>query len=386
MIQIAGMQKILNAHKAQGAMDAAGLSQSAVAEALDVSREAVSQWLRAQSFPRPNKLLQLGKLLDLSVSDLVIAEDPHAPKVAFRKMKGTKTRDHHIEKAREMGRYLRHLVPYLPFDTLKMPPALKAPVCEYDYLQRVAAQVRSEIGVTPREPVDFQHLIRHFAALQTVVVPVLWGAKQRHENAVHIYLPDSQTTWVYLNLDTNIHDFKFWMAHELGHCLSPSLEGEEAEDFADAFAGCLLFPHAIAEEAYDRVYAGSSASARIKALLSIANEHVISPLTVERQVKHYASATGRPLIELSQGFHGAITNFNKGYQNLSAVLFPGSERDTDGRPLATDYVERSEAIFATPFFRMLSNYLKQLEKGPGFLEVVLDLPPLDARSLHAELT
>jgi len=40
----------------------------------------------------------------------------------------------------------------------------------------------------------------------------------------------------------NIHDFKFWMAHELGHCLSPSLTGEDAEDFADGFVGALLFP------------------------------------------------------------------------------------------------------------------------------------------------
>lgn len=59
------------------------------------------------------------------------------------------------------------------------------------------------------------------------------------------FLPESDTTWVYLNLDTNVHDLKFWMAHELGHCLSPSLTGTEvAEDFADAFAGALLFPHA----------------------------------------------------------------------------------------------------------------------------------------------
>ena len=128
-------------------MDAAGLSQSAVAEALGVSREAVSQWLRAQSFPRPNKLLQLGRLLGLSFSELVRVEDPAAPRVAFRKMKGTKTQDHHIEKAQHIDRHLRHLVPYLPFDTLKMPPVLKAPSCDDAYLQQVTPEVRAEIGL-----------------------------------------------------------------------------------------------------------------------------------------------------------------------------------------------------------------------------------------------
>lgn len=39
------------------------------------------------------------------------------------------------------------------------------------------------------------------------------------------------------------------MAHELGHCMSPGLEGDEAEDFADAFAGCLLYPAELAEQA-----------------------------------------------------------------------------------------------------------------------------------------
>ena len=224
-------------------MAVAGLTQTAIAEALHVSKEAVSQWLNAKSFPRPNKLLQLGKLLDLSFDELVIKEDPYAPKVAFRKMKGRKTKDHHIEKAQEMGCFLRHLAPLLPFDTLEMPPFLKAPTCNYDYLCQVTAKVRHDINLSATETVDFNHLIRRFRDLQAVIVPVLWGSKNRHENAVHIYLPDSQSTWVYLNLDVNVHDFKFWMAHELGHCLSPLLSGDEAEDFADAFAGALLFPH-----------------------------------------------------------------------------------------------------------------------------------------------
>ena len=367
-------------------MDAAGLSQSAVAEALGVSREAVSQWLRAQSFPRPNKLLQLGKMLGLSFNELVHVEDPYAPRVAFRKMKGTKTQDHHIEKAQEIGRYLRQLVPHLPFDTLKMPPVLKAPKCEYAYLQQVTAKVRADIGLGPEETVDFAHLIRHFGELQAVVVPVLWAAKQRHENAVHIFLPDSQTTWVYLNLDTNIHDFKFWMAHELGHCLSPSLLGEEAEDFADAFAGSLLFPHELVEEAYKQIGQQASTALRIKAVLRIAEAQLISPYTVSEQLKQYAAQTGMPPIMLGKGFHGAVTNFNKKFKNFSQVLYQGCALDAFGRPTAHEYVTRAEKIFETPFFELLRRHFKVGEKGPGFIEVVLDMSPLDARSLHAELS
>ena len=42
---------------------------------------------------------------------------------------------------------------------------------------------------------------------------------------------------VLINLDTHAHDFKFWMAHELGHAKAPDLRGDDAENFADMFAG-----------------------------------------------------------------------------------------------------------------------------------------------------
>lgn len=381
------MQKRLNIEKAQQALNKAGFTQTALAEALGVTKEAVSQWLLNKSFPRPNKLLQLGKLLNLTFDDLVIKEDPHAPKVAFRKMRGTKTRNHHIEKAQEMGRFLRHLVPYLPFDTLEMPPVLKSPTCDYDYLRTVTAKVREDVNLGPVECVNFSHLIRRFTELQAVVVPVMWGAKQRHENAIHIYLPDSGSTWVYLNLDTNIHDFKFWMAHELGHCLSPSLEGEEAEDFADAFAASLLYPHELAEGAHASISSQASPAAKIVHVIDLADQLTISPWTVIGQVNKYAESTGRPQIQLSKSaFPGAVTNFNKRYKNLSEALFGGCELDEHGKPSARDYIEKAESAFDTSFFELLRKYLREHDKGPGYVQTVLDMSLLDARSLHAELT
>ncbi|ACR11021.1 transcriptional regulator, XRE family [Teredinibacter turnerae T7901] len=381
------MQKRLNTAKAQQAIDKAGLTQTAVADALGVTKEAVSQWLLHKSFPRPNKLLQLGKLLNLAFDDLVVKEDPHAPKVAFRKMRGTKTKDHHIEKAQEIGRFLRHLVPYLPFDTFEMPPVLKSPSCDYDYLRTVTAKVREDINLGPVECVDFTHLIRRFSELQAVVVPVMWGAKQRHENAVHIHLPDSGSTWVYLNLDTNIHDFKFWMAHELGHCLSPSLEGDDAEDFADAFAASLLYPHELAKQAYASIMSQVFPAAKITHVIGLADQLTISPWTVIGQVNKYAVSTGQPQIQPSKSaFPGAVTNFNKKYKNLSEALFGNSELDEHGHPSARDYIEKVEGAFETPFFDLLRKYLKEHDKGSGYVQTVMDMPLLDARSIHAELT
>lgn len=380
------MQKKLNVIKTQKAIDKAGLTQTAVAKKLDVSKEAVSQWLSEKSFPRPNKLLQLGKLLNLAFDDLVIREDPFTPKIAFRRMRGTITRDRHIQKAQEIGRLLRQLVPFLPFDTLEMPPVLKSPKNDYAYLRKASSKVREEINLEETDTIDFKHLIRRFDELQTVVVPILWGNKQRHENAVHIYLPDSQSTWVYLNLDTNVHDFKFWMAHELGHCMSPNLEGNKAEDFADAFAGSLLYPHELAENSYDSLCRKKSDSRKIAHVIDLAYEQVISPYTVIGQINKYAKHAKKAEINLNDGFNGAVTNFNKKFKDVSESIFSNSEQDEDGRPNAREYIHKVEYVFKTRFFELLRRYLKQNNKGPGFVQTVLDLAPLDARSIHKELT
>ncbi|MCY1298921.1 hypothetical protein D9M70_484300 [compost metagenome] len=267
-----------------------------------------------------------------------------------------------------------------------MPPILKSPSCDYEYLRKATTKVREDINLGTSDCVDFSHLIRRFGELQAVVVPVLWGSRQRHENAVHIYLPDSQTTWVYLNLDTNIHDFKFWMAHELGHCLSPSLEGDEAEDFADAFAASLLYPHELAEKSYASIVAQPSPAAKIAHIVELADNLIISPYTVINQVNKYAKAAKKPDIQLPNSFHGAVTNFNKGYKNLSEALFGSMELDEQGKPSAHDYIKSVESDFETPFFDILRRFLKQSNSGAGFVQTVLDIPLLDARSIHAELT
>lgn len=382
------MQKTLNIENAAEAMEKKGLTQTAVADSLSVSKEAVSQWLNAKSFPRPNKLLQLGKLLGLAFDQLVIKEELNTPKVAFRKKAAAKTKIHHVEKAQEMGRFLRHLVPYLPFDTFEMPPVLKSPNCDYDYLRKVTAKVREDINVGATDKVDFKHLIHRFVDLQAVVIPVLWGTKQRHENAIHIYLPDSQSTWVYLNLDTNIHDFKFWMAHELGHCMSPGLEGDEAEDFADAFAGSLLYPDELAERAYHSIKGKPSSPSQITHVIELADELTISPYTVLGQVNKYAEYAGLPIVELSKrAFPGAVTNFNKKYPNMSEALLSRTGLDEQGKPKARAYLDLAkEEGFETPIFELLKAYIKEHNKGPGFVQTVLDMPLLDARSIHTELT
>lgn len=276
-----------------------------------------------REFPRPDKLLKLVRKLELSFQQIVIRQDPAVPVVAFRKTCASKTRDHHIENAQTMGRMLRHLVPFLPFEVLAMPPVLKRPRLDYEFLRKAAELIRQEIHVQPLAALKFEHLIRYFGKLQAVLIPVLWGSKQAHENATQIYLPDSQTTWIYLNLDANIHDFKFWMAHELGHCLTPELRGDEAEDFADAFAGMLLFPHELALAGMKGLQSCTSRQAQLEQLMSIAEEHLISPFTVYKQINACAEFTGAQPFSLEPDIFKWMTRFNQAHPHVSEAIFGG---------------------------------------------------------------
>jgi hypothetical protein len=102
------------------------------------------------------------------------------------------------------------------------------------------------------------------------------------------------TTWVWPDLDTKLHDFKFMMAHELGHAYSPSLTGNDAEDFADLFAQCLLCPHGVTEKIYAVLSKASTLTERWPLIANVAWKRLISPYTVMKAPDAYAEHTDVP--------------------------------------------------------------------------------------------
>ena len=373
------MRTALNVQGVNAAMKRAGLSRSAMAADLALPKEAVSAWLKNSVFPRPAHLLKLAKLLKLSYDELVAKEEEDAPVVAFRRVPAAKTQAHHLERARDMGRLLRQLAPYLPVHAPAELPVLESPSTDYGYLQRAAAELRQAVDVTPEATLDFEHLIESFACMQAIVIPVLWGGRKQHGNALHIHLPDSRTTWVYLNLDVNIHDFKFWMAHELGHCLSPSLRDEAAEDFADAFAGALLFPQAKAEAAYGSLKQCRTENAWFSRIFHMANKEVISPYTILMEANRHAKAVNEPELEVTSAFYKRLTRFNKQHRNLSSSLLDEDEAEPQ------QFVKKTAAAFGAPFFDAMKKHLRKSGQGYGHVQTVMDIPLLDAKGIYAEL-
>ena len=374
------MEKQLNTKRIIEVMDELGFNQARLAKDLDVSRTIVSSWFKGRKFPRPDKLLKLGVTLGLPFQDMVQKSvTATEPVVAFRKKGRRKTTDAHITNAKEMGRLLERLVPYLPFDGLFQPPVLKEPRLEYSYIQKAAARIRSEIGVENNASIDFKQLTKKLNEFEVILIPVFHGQKEHHENALHIYLPNSRTTWIYLNLDSNTQDFKFWMAHELGHVLSPSLTGEAAEDFADAFAQALLFPQERAKEAYKAMKRLRSTRSRIKHILSLVDSLIISPITIYMAINDYATEKELDVLELEPDIYAVTTSLNKKYLNESETL-------NDGEAFtASEYIQMTKKLFQSRFFEALKVYLSENEKPAGFIQVLLDTSIFDAKEIHAEL-
>lgn len=379
------MEKNLRLDCVQERLAECGLNQSSAAKQLGLSRAAVSKWFKGTAFPRPAELLKLGKLLGLGFKELVDTADAvPAPLVAFRKRAGTKTTDGHTEKAKEMGRLLEALVPHVDSDRFVTPPRLRKPSLEYAYLQELATKVRLDLDLDPMKPMEFESLIGKFKELQAVLVPVMWGHRNGHANALHIYLPGSQTTWILLNLDSDLLDFKFWMAHELGHVLSVGLleagDTDAAEDFADAFAGALLFPGAAARKCLPAYQKAKSSPRRVSVLMEAAVEYVISPFSVYKELEKHARFEGLPFEPLSPSFlHSEIASLNKHLETISEQMFDGA------KPSADRYMRLADERFDTPFFKALGAYAKKTDVSESIISRMLDIPLVDARALKKAL-
>jgi transcriptional regulator with XRE-family HTH domain len=371
----------LNTEAIQAAMDAKGLSPAALAKEMQVSRESVSKWLNGESVPRTDKLLRLSILLKLSRAVLLGRTEQAAmqPQVAFRMARGKPAQSSHVARARHRGKMLEAMVRHLPFDAIHTPPALKNPHDDYDYLQAVARAIRKEMGVGEVGAINIATIASLFRKLQAVIVPVLWGHRKGHENAIHIYLPKTATTWVYLNLDTRMADLKFWLAHELGHTYTfTTLPGDAGEDFADGFAGALLFPDIACKALYEELQPMRAKGRRMDRIKSVADGLEISMVCVAKQLDRYADRHALTRIVNEDKALYQVMEMSKP-PLASSVFFEGEDIDLD------QLIQVSESVFHSPVYGALKAYIREAKPSVNYVQGILDCSLVDAKQIVAEL-
>ena len=371
------MHRVVHSESIRSALEARGWTQDQLAREIGESAQLVSLWLGGKNFPRPAKLLKLATTLQLAFDQLVMPA-ANQPVIAFRKKAGSKTTEDHIAKAMTMGALLKPLVRYLP-QQRALHTSFPAPSTEYGALQNAVAQVRQKLGIGSQAALRYEHLTNEFKQNDALLIPVLWGEKQNHKNALHILLPAENVTFVYLNLDTHLEDFKFWMAHALGHVYAPQLAGsDEGEDFSDAFAGALLFPQDCAEATYASAVSASTPNRMFDVLLSAAQEHVISLNTVFVQVQALATAKHLPPLPIAEKQIHAVRNSVRGGL-VSETLFKPLP------PTADALIAVAQQVFGSDFFVALKQMLAEQGTGIGYLQQILDVGLQDATALHKAL-
>lgn len=372
------MHKVIHSENIKQALQVRGWNQKDLATALGVTAQSVTNWLRGSDFPRPDKLLKLATTLQMGFAELVKLEATGQPVVAFRKKAGAKTTDGHISQAMMMGELLKALVPFLPeLPVLRL--QLQQPSTDYAQLQTLASQVRHRLGLGEQAAISYKDLLSEFENNGAVVAPVLWGQKQNHKNALHILLPQQRVTFIFLNLDTHQEDFKFWMTHELAHVYTPELAGRnEGEDFADAFAGALLFPKAVAQKTYEQAVTKNK-TAEKKLLEAQAQAYGISIYSVFSEVNRYAKSQGLALLKHTDLQIHALRSMQRG-GTVSETLFAPIPAEPGA------YVAAAKNVFRSSFFESLQRMIKTKQTGPGYIQQVMDIPMQDAIALHGELS
>jgi transcriptional regulator with XRE-family HTH domain/Zn-dependent peptidase ImmA (M78 family) len=344
---------MLNLPLITSAMRKLGLSPAALAEACDVSREAVSKWLSDESLPRPRKLSILAEKLQLSVEELLGVSRRPEPVVAYRTRQKRGMSDEAHDAGLEVGRHLQELLQFVDRSALFEPPVLRGPSLDEGYIRNAALAVRKSLDVGPTDVVTREQLFELFHEFGAYLVPVFWGGdKDGHENAMSVYLPESKVSFVVFNLGCRQDDFKYWLAHEYGHCLTlHSLQGDQGEEFAEKFAQHLLFPDELAGEALATIRAAKSHVEALAAANWFAGKYDISVITVVRAADRVAQLQGEKVTGLAtRQFYASWKAQRKSAPTMTKVIF-GTEK-----PSMVDFVKGSEKLFRTPIFEALHSW------------------------------
>lgn len=387
------MNKRLNIELVKRAMDSLGFNNSQLSERLAVSRTIVGDWLAGRKFPRPDKLVRLGILLRLPHSDLVVDDTPLAAVVNFRKKARRALNDTHFADALKKAMLLDSIADYLPDGALEVPPVLKRPSLDYAYIQKAVAMVRGLANKSMTDVVHYSDLVEIIHAYDVVPVPVFWGVTSSRDNDAHgLYVesPRSKKEWMYINLDSYLLDFKFWVAHEIGHIITKcSCDADFSEDFAERFAQSFLFPEKMASKAYEDL-AGLNANQLVTEMIALADPLFISPYTIYKSVNSYAVENGLDQLKKLSSSYVVIKKYVENKSTLLEKLRSDSERSFTGEDekylSPEEYVYFAETYFKTPIFESLRKFLGETSRGDGFLQSLFDIQAVEAKELHYFLT
>lgn len=352
-----------------------GLNQSKLSEKLNVSREAVSKWFRGDSNPSPSKLAKIAKILSINFDDFITLEKENSPVVEFRLNRNAIVTDKRNNKAIDMGEHLENLVKHVPFDYLAKPPILINPEDSYQYVENVVKNIRINNDLKT-EIIDFKQIISLFRNYHSILIPLYWAKNENKINGLRIFLPDNFINWIYFNLDSYLFDSKFWMLHELGHVIGHDIDKNNSENFANHFAGALLFGEKMSKNLYNELIKLNEPNENITKLIILSKKLSISPLTIYYRLSAYTNEYKLKEIKFDQTLFKRNAGLLRENGTLGETIFGKKKPDSK------EFIDSINEYFNTPIFSMLKKYIADTNESASYIQKIFDISYLDAKNIY----
>ena len=344
----------------------AGITQVALAERLEVSRQTVVDWINGQ-VPKGTHLLGICDMLDIDPD--VLFDDSRSP-VQVAPL-------HRRRRNAKVTAEMRHAAEQLALDHANLMDGAYLPPLEMVVrtsgnvpAEHLAEQMRGLAGLAHSDsPVDYHHAFRILGELGICVVfrtfpDVLKGYA--------FYTVVSGQRLVIVNSTTNILDLIFPVLHETVHAArnrTPKDGYAKAEEaFCDRVAGLIQFPDSYVDDAYGAIE-GRTEAMQVAKLKALARRHHHAVYGLVRRIEERHGE----LSLSNRSVNGADGNLRKEYPTIGDVLV------SDGVSGFIEMLTKLSPIWT----RIVTQNLDHMTTSK--LAEVLDMAFLDARAVREEL-
>jgi transcriptional regulator with XRE-family HTH domain len=304
------------------------ISLNTIASTLEVSRQAVHDWINGQ-IPKGQHLMRLSTLLEVAPA-FFFSDDIHlAISVPLHRKKGVaKITATNKKEAQQLAKEYDVL---FKMTDPGLVPVLRVGGISKDNAASWAQKLRQIAGIESEKPIGYDEA---FTLLYRLGIVIVFRDFPVSIKSYAFYCKIHNHRVVFINTSTNVLDLIFPLLHETVHAVLDERERtlfeDEEEVFCDAVANHMQFPPAYVKT------------------VATAIDGCAKPIQVNK-IKDFSSENGHamyglikllPNLDYKKGFAGGDSNLKKNYSTIGKILFNKQE------PL--DYVDRLKTF--TPHF------------------------------------
>jgi transcriptional regulator with XRE-family HTH domain len=296
-----------------------GLSLTALASKLHVTRQAVNTWIEGRS-PRGKHLVELCTLLDLRPTDFFpVGTKPILTVPLHRTVQRQKLTPQMTSASIEMAREYLNIFRQAP--NVSMVSVARVQELNKDTANLTAQKLREISRIQDNKPMTYEGAFKLLAALNVFVV--ICPFPQAISKASYaFYSRIAEQRVVFVNIDINVIDLIFQLLHETVHAIRDeavdSINTEAEELFCDKVAMFTQFP-AYYTKMVETAISGTSNPAAIIKLKEFASENHHSVFGLYYRLREDG------LFPDKLPIGGVAENHKKQFPTLREIIFQKSD-------------------------------------------------------------